>query len=60
TARDMRPGLPVVFASGRWSRLEQLQSVPNSVILQKPYSLTRACEAVSSLVKPVESSNAWA
>ena len=45
-ARDLRPDLPVVFASGRWSLLERLRAFPNSVILQKPYSLTRACEAV--------------
>jgi len=61
TARDMRPDLPVVFASGRSSTLEQLHSVPNSVILQKPYSLARACEAVASLLKPAApSKNVWA
>ena len=58
-ARAMRPDLPVVFASGRWALLEQLKAFPNSVILQKPYSLTRACEAVASLLKPA-SSNALA
>jgi CheY-like chemotaxis protein len=52
-ARQMRPDLPVVFASGRWTLLEQLRAFPNSVILHKPYNLTRACEAVESLLKPV-------
>jgi len=59
-ARDIRPELPVVFASGRWALLDRLRAVPNSVILYKPYSLTRACEAVASLLKPARSSNAWA
>jgi CheY-like chemotaxis protein len=60
-ARAMRPDLPVVFASGRWGLLERLQAFPNSVILPKPYSLTRACEAVTSLVKPAaRPRNAWA
>ena len=51
-AREIQPDLPVVFASGRWVLLERLQTFPNSVILHKPYSLTRACEAVTSLLKP--------
>ena len=55
-----RPDLPVVFASGRWALLEQLRAFPNSVILQKPYSLTRACEAVAGLLKSDAPSNAWA
>lgn len=60
-ARAMRPDLPVVFASGRWALLETLRTFPNSVILQKPYSLTRACEAVASLLEPAaRSKNAWA
>jgi len=60
-ARSIRPDLPVVFASGRWALLERLRTFPNSVILQKPYSLTRACEAVASLLEPaVRSKNVWA
>lgn len=51
-AREVRPDLPVVFASGRWALLDRLRAFPNSVILQKPYSLTRACEAVASLLEP--------
>lgn len=59
-ARDIRPELPVVFASGRWALLERLRAFPNSVILQKPYSLTRACEAVAGLLEPARSSDVWA
>jgi CheY-like chemotaxis protein len=49
-ARAMQPSLPVVFASGRWALLEKLRDFPNSVVLHKPYSLTRACEAVATLL----------
>lgn len=58
--RAMQPHLPVVFASGRWALLEQLHTFPNSVILQKPYSLTRACEAVAGLLESAKVSKAWA
>ena len=58
--RAMRPDIPVVFASGRWALLEQLHTFPNSVILQKPYSLTKACEAVAGLLKTTARSSAWA
>lgn len=51
-AREVRPDLPVIFASGRWALLEKLQSVPRSIILPKPYSVTRACDAVDNLVDP--------
>ena len=59
-ARTISPDLPVVFASGRWALLEQLRAFPNSVILQKPYSLTRACEAVAGLIERAKFSNALA
>lgn len=49
-ARDMRPDLPIVFASGRWNLLEQLCSVPHAVCLPKPYSPTKACSVVAELV----------
>jgi CheY-like chemotaxis protein len=51
-ARQIRPDLPVIFASGRWSLLDKLQTVPHSTILPKPYSVTRACEAVEQLLDP--------
>jgi len=59
-ARAMQPDLPVVFASGRWALLDRLRTFPNSVILQKPYSLTRACEAVASLLEGAKASKVWA
>ncbi len=49
-ARQLRPDLPVVYASGRWGLLDVLRTMPRSVVLPKPYSLTRACAAVEGLL----------
>ena len=49
-ARELRPELPVVFASGRWGLLDKLAAFPNSSILRKPYSLTQACRLVMELM----------
>jgi CheY-like chemotaxis protein len=49
-ARAVRPQLPVVFASGRWWRLDDLQNLPNAATLRKPYSPARACEIVDLLL----------
>lgn len=49
-ARMVRPQLPVLFASGRWWRLDALQKLPNAATLRKPYSPARACEAVEMLL----------
>lgn len=49
-AREINPGLPIIFASGRWTLLENLQSFPHSAVLPKPYSVTRACAAVEDLL----------
>jgi CheY-like chemotaxis protein len=46
-ARKLKPHLPVVYASGV---LEQLRNVPNSAVLPKPYSMSRACETVDGLL----------
>jgi len=39
-AREMRPKLPIVYASGRRS-MDQIPTVPNSTFLPKPYSLNQ-------------------
>ncbi|MGD9921108.1 MAG: response regulator [Pseudorhodoplanes sp.] len=49
-ARAANPLLPILFASGRWWRLEELQKLPNAATLRKPYSPARACEAVELLL----------
>ena len=48
--RAANPQLPILFASGRWWRLEELQKLPNAATLRKPYSPARACEAVEMLL----------
>lgn len=48
--RGLLPDLPVIYASGRWGLLEELRSLPLSIILQKPYSPARACAAVEVLM----------
>ena len=52
-AREMRPQLPVVYASGRRS-VEQLDTVPGSVFLPKPYVFAQpgrrdCCAAIASV-----------
>ena len=48
-AREMRPTLPVVYASGRRS-LSEFETVPNSTFLQKPYSLTQVDRTIARLM----------
>lgn len=48
-AREMRPKLPVVYASGRRS-MDQIPTVPNSTFLPKPYSLNQVDETIAGLV----------
>ena len=46
-AREMRPQLPVVYASGRRS-MEQFDTVPGSVFLPKPYSLNQVDATIAA------------
>ena len=52
-ARVMRPYLPIVFASGQWSLLEQLRAVPRSIALPKPCSPLLALAVVQRLMSTV-------
>jgi hypothetical protein len=36
-ARELRPDLPVVYASGMITHLDQLNAVPGATFLPKPY-----------------------
>ena len=38
-ARELRPSLPVIYASGRCRSLNQIDAVPGSMFMPKPYSL---------------------
>lgn len=49
-AREMRPMLPVVYASGRRSA-EQLNTVPDSVFLPKPYSLSQVDATIAQMIR---------
>jgi CheY-like chemotaxis protein len=42
-ARQLRPGLPVVYASGSVRRLEEIESVPGAIFFAKPYDPGRIC-----------------
>ena len=50
-AREMRPTLPIVYASGRRS-LSEFETVSNSTFLQKPYSLSQVDRTIARLVPP--------
>jgi CheY-like chemotaxis protein len=48
--RALRPDLPIVYASGRWSPDEQSRLVPRSVFLPKPYDPRDAGSLLRRLV----------
>jgi CheY-like chemotaxis protein len=41
--RELRPGLPVVYASGSYNRIDQFQAVPGATFIPKPYNPDRLC-----------------
>jgi CheY-like chemotaxis protein len=47
-ARELRPSLPVVYASAR--DLDRRHTVPGSIFLAKPYSPTQMCSLLTRLV----------
>lgn len=47
-ARELKPELPVVYASGKSLGLRHVAQVPGSIFLHKPYDLERACSLVAS------------
>jgi CheY-like chemotaxis protein len=49
--REMRPKLPVVYASGRRS-MDQFKAVPGSVFLPKPYSLNQVDQTLAQIGAP--------
>ena len=42
-ARKLRPGLPVVYASGLIGAIEQLDAVPGATFVPKPYDPEKIC-----------------
>src|SRR6201999_1065671 len=43
-ARQLRPKLPVVYASGSYSRLDDLDAVAGAVFVAKPYDPHKLCD----------------
>jgi CheY-like chemotaxis protein len=51
-ARELRPDLPVVYASGSYSRIDQLDAVPGAIFVPKPYNPDKLCEMLSEMAPP--------
>ena len=48
-ARELRPNLPVVYASGSYSKIEQLDAVSGAIFVPKPYNPDKLCEMLSEM-----------
>lgn len=48
-ARELRPKLPVVYASGRYSKIEELDAVSGAIFVAKPYNPNKLCEMLSEM-----------
>jgi CheY-like chemotaxis protein len=48
-ARELRPKLPVVYASGSYARLEDLDAVSGAIFVAKPYHPDRLCEMLCEM-----------
>jgi DNA-binding response OmpR family regulator len=52
--RELRPGLPVVYASGSHAKLQQVDAVSGAVFVAKPYNADRLCAMLMRLTPPVQ------
>ncbi len=50
-ARVIRPGLPVIYASGRYTRAEPHQQVPGARFLAKPFTPSLAVAVINDLLE---------
>lgn len=48
-ARNLRPDLPIVFASGRPNLFDELRRFPRAACLPKPYGPAQVCAIVEGL-----------
>jgi CheY-like chemotaxis protein len=53
-ARELKPGLPIVYTTGFASRDWTARGVPNSIVVQKPFSVDEIVAAVWTLLNGVE------
>lgn len=49
-ARRLRPGLPVIYASGRISEPIQGRALPDAPFLAKPFTPSHAAETISAVL----------
>jgi DNA-binding response OmpR family regulator len=52
-ARELRPGIPVVYVTGRGAEEWSAQGVPNSVLITKPFAPIQVVTAISQLLNEV-------
>src|SRR5689334_20241799 len=48
-ARELRPNLPVVYASGSYRTIEELDAVSGAIFVPKPYNPEGLCEMLSAM-----------
>jgi len=48
-ARVLRPNLPVVYASGSYRAIEDLDAVSGAIFVPKPYNPDKLCEVLSEI-----------
>ena len=50
-ARELKPDLAVVYASGKASGIRHVAKVPGSIFLPKPYDPYRACSLMAQMAE---------
>lgn len=50
-ARELKPDLPVVYASGKAGGIRHVARVPGSIFLPKPYDPYRACSLMAQMAE---------
>jgi DNA-binding response OmpR family regulator len=53
-ARELTPGIPIVYTTGYSSRNWTARGVPNSIVVQKPFSVDEIVAAIWTLLNGVE------
>jgi CheY-like chemotaxis protein len=48
-ARELRPNLPVVYASGSYRTIEELDAVSGAIFVPKPYNPDALCDVLSEM-----------
>jgi len=51
-ARELRPDLAVVYASGRWETIDEARAVKDGVFIPKPYQCERVASLLLQLIAP--------